>query len=109
MKFLYSNLYENEVTNTFACSLSLTVASKCCARIGQHLDIIVLIHSTLSKSGYNAHDGKISAKGMPDKSNFDRFPATLSTPFVFLKADSMASYTMYDNDNINQKTLLMVL
>ena len=104
---LYSSLYEKEVSNTFACSLSLTVASKCCARVGQHLDIIVLIHSTLSKSGYNAHDGKISAKGIPDKSNSDRFPATLSAPFISLKAVSNASYTI--NDNIYQKTLLMVL
>ena len=104
----YSSLYENEVSNTFACSLSLTVASKCCARVGQHLDIIVLIHSTLSKSGYNAHDGKISAKGMPDKSDFDRFPLTLSASFISLKADSKASYTIYNNDNIDQKILLMV-
>ena len=85
----------------------MTVASKCCARVGQHLDIIVLIHSTLSKSGYNAHDGKISAKGIPDKSNSGRFPETLSAPFVALKAVSNASYNTYDNGINNQETLPM--
>ena len=69
--------------------------------------MIVLIHSTLSKSGYIAHDGKISAKGIPDKSNSDRFPVTLSALFIALNAVSKASYKMYVNDNINQETLLM--
>ena len=67
-----------------------------------------MIHSTLSKSGYIAHDGKISAKGIPDKSNSGRFPVSLSAPFIALKAVSKASYKMYDNDNINPETLPMV-
>ena len=71
--------------------------------------MIVLIHSTLSKSGYIAHDGKISAKGIPDKSNSDRFPVTLSALFIALNAVSKASYKMYVNGNINQETLLMVI
>ena len=70
--------------------------------------MIILIHSTLSKSGYIAQDGKISAKGIPDKSNSGRFPATLSAPFISLKAVSKASYKTYDNDNIIQETLPIV-
>ena len=70
--------------------------------------MIVLIHSTLSKSGYIAHDGKISAKGIPDKSNSDRFPVTLLALFIALNAVSKASYKMYVNGNINQESLLMV-
>ena len=70
--------------------------------------MIVLIHSTLSKSGYIAHDGKISAKGIPDKSNSDRLPVTICALFIALNAVSKASYKMYVNGNINQETLFIV-